>query len=409
MRPAARLSLAVLFAWCAPIWFSAPARAETTVASLGVRSLDGEDDLERKLSTALRTTASTIQGWSVGKREASLEQMLLAMGCEEPDAPCLGEIAKTLATDTLIFGSVTNASGGYELTLNQYGTNDKQLHTASAHGLKPAQLRGPQAREVLLTLLSQLNGAEAPPAPPANGSLRIHGDVPGAQIAVDGNTVGALDEQGYLSIELTPGKHVVRAAGEAFAPAEERLVILDAGESAQLELPIAPPSVQELPPPEAPPEVEEVRETQPKHTMRRAFGWASLGLGTAFAIATIYAWVRIEHINDDTDFRAYRSAFPRAGTTGGVGNVCPRAARGELTAQDPTKASLERHADDLCNEADKLQALQYVFLGGTILGAGVGTYLLVSARRMEKADQKTLSIAPRFGYQSASIQARLTF
>ncbi|MET0285200.1 MAG: hypothetical protein ABW352_12050 [Polyangiales bacterium] len=376
-----------------------------------MRSLDGESEIERKLSTALRTSAASIAGWSVGKRDASLEQMMLATGCEEPDAPCLGEIAKTLAVQRLVFGTVTSASGGHELTINQYDTSDRQLHTAAARGLKPAQLRGPSGKEAVLALLMQLNQVEAPAPVATTGTLRIHGDMPNAQIAIDGDIVGSLDERGVLSLELPAGKHVVRAAGQAFAPAEEKLALVEVGQTAQLELTIRPAEVEEPPPPEAPPEVEVVPQARPRHTLRRAFGWASLGLGAAFAVATVYSWVRIERINDDPDFLAYRGAFPRAGTQGGVGNVCPRAARGELAMQQDGREALERRANDLCGEADTLQALQYVFLGGTLVGAGVGTYLLVSARRMERAEAQppSLSIAPRFGFQSAALEARLRF
>ncbi|HEX5657545.1 MAG TPA: hypothetical protein VFX59_10140 [Polyangiales bacterium] len=383
------------------------------MASLGVRSVDGESDLERRLSAALRSSASTIAGWSLGKRDASLDQMMLAIGCEEPDAPCLGEVAKTLAVQRLVFGSVTSASGGYDLTINQYDTADKQLHTASSRGLKPAQLRGTSGREAVLALLSQLNQVEAPPQAPAAGQLRIHGDMPNAEIAVDGQSAGSLDEQGNLTLELTPGKHVVRAAGQAFAPAEEKLALVEAGQTAQVELSIAPRASEQFPAPPVMPEATSAPERRPSHTLRRAFGWASLGIGTAFAFATIYSWVRIERINDDSDFLAYRGAWPRAGGSNGVENVCPRAARGELAAKPGSedKAGLERRAHDLCREADTLQALQYVFLGGALVGAGVGTYLLVSARRLERreAQQTSLSIAPRFGFQSASLEARLRF
>jgi hypothetical protein len=409
MRSAARLAFALLVASCAPLWFSAPVRADITVASLGVRSVDGETELERRLSTALRASASTIAGWSVGKREASLEQMMLAHSCEEPNATCLAEVVKTLGVQRLVFGSVTNAGGSYELTINQFDGDTAPPRTATTRGLKPAQLRGTAAREVVLALLYQLEKVEPPVAPPANGQLRIHGDIPNAQVSVDGQAAGTLDEQGYLTLELAPGQHTVRAAGQAFGPSEEKVAQVESGQTAQLDLPIAPPMAEAPPPALSLPAARAVPPARPRHNLRRAFGWLSVGLGTAFAIATVYSWVRIEHINDDSDFLSYRSAFPRAGGSNGVSNVCPLAARGELAMRDPSRAGLERRADDLCNEADTLQTLQYVFLGGALVGAGVGTYLLVSARRMERREATSFTVAPRLGFQSASLEARLRF
>ncbi len=416
MRLAARLALlrafAVALACCAPLWSSTQARADTSVASLGVRSQEGETDLERRLSNALRSSAATIAGWSVSKRDASLDQMMLAIGCEEPNAGCLAEVAKTLGVQRLVFGSVSGVVGNYELTISQFDSTERQVRGASARGVKATQLRGAGAREAVLALLSQLNQVEAPPAPePAVGQLRIHGDMPDAQIAVDGETVGSLDEHGYLTLEIAAGRHVVRAAGEAFAPAEEKVAVILTGETTPIELRIAPAVVEPAAAPAEPPLVqnEGTPRQRPRHRLRRIFGWTSLGIGAAFAAATIYSWVRIEHINNDSDFREYRAAFPRAGSANGVGNVCPLAARGALAAQDEDKRALERRANDLCNEADSLQTLQYVFLGGTLIGAGVGTYLLVSARRMERSEAKSLTIAPRFGYQSAALEARLSF
>jgi hypothetical protein len=411
MRLVVRLSLAVLLACCAPLWFSAPARADTTVAALGVRSLDGESDLERRLSNALRNSAGTIADWTVGKREASLEQMTLALGCDEPDSRCMGEIAKTMAVDLLLYGTVVNTSGGYELTVYQYDASGHQVRSAAATGLKLPQLRAAPARESFATLLSRLNTVEPPPPPPLVGQLRVYGDMPGAQIAVDGETAGSLDEKGVLTLELSPGKHLVRAAGAAFAPAEEEQALVEAGQTSELVLQITPlPVAQPAPEESSPPVVtSEPAPAAPKRSLRRAFGWVSVGVGAAFAIATIYSWVRIEHINDDPDFLAYRQAFLKSTVPGGVGNVCPRAALGELAAREPNRAALERRANDLCNEADTLSSLQYVFLGGALVGGGVGTYLLLSARKKERSEQPSLSFAPRLGYQSAALEARLRF
>jgi hypothetical protein len=89
-----------------------------------------------------------------------------------------------------------------------------------------------------------------------------------------------------------------------------------------------------------------------------------------------------------------------------VRNVCSRARAGELAATKPEQTALEKSAVDLCDEASTLETLQYVFIGGTVLGAGVGTYLLLSGDREPRA---TVRLSPRFDAQSASLAATVSF
>jgi hypothetical protein len=131
-----------------------------------------------------------------------------------------------------------------------------------------------------------------------------------------------------------------------------------------------------------------------------------VGLGAALAAATIYSWVRIKQINDSDDYLAYRGQFRPAGAPDGISDACAAAADGKLTRRDPSKADLERSARSLCDEADVLQKLQYAFLGGAVVGAGVGTYLLVTSRDHTPA---SVSIAPRFGTGTALVEASFRF
>src|SRR5262245_3970633 len=98
------------------------AHAQTTVVVLGITSLEGDDELARNLTGALRNAASHVDGWQVSENEVTLAQMALAHGCsDEPDTGCLSQIASTLGTQVIVYGILRRAATrGFELSLSLY-------------------------------------------------------------------------------------------------------------------------------------------------------------------------------------------------------------------------------------------------------------------------------------------------
>jgi hypothetical protein len=380
------------------------ARADGKIASMGVRSLDGEDELERKLSAALRSGASNLTGYSVSDREQSLEQMSLAYGCDEPDARCLGEIARALSVEHLVYGTVIGSASGHELTVYLFSASPAHLDSTALRGASSAQLSGASAKETMAALLRRLFGQEVEPAQAAPGKLHVLGP-PGATLLIDGESAGVLDEAGSLRLELAPGKHAVRLGGPGSGPLDDQLALIEPGVEDEVTLRTAAHPAGDETQPRADDETEPPP-AKPRRSLRKIMGWTSVGLAVAFAAATIYTWVRIDNINEDPDYLAYRAAYPRANLTNGVSNVCARAQRGALAKVNPDQAELEASARDLCNEADTLEMLQYVFIGGTVLTGGLGTYLLLTGRDAPRA---TVRLSPRFDAQSASLAATLSF
>lgn len=374
-----------------------------SVAVLGVDSLDAEDELERRLSQALSASAKKVEGFTVGDRALSLEQMMLAHGCDEPSAACLNDIARTLSVERLLYGTVSATAGTHELTLFTYTTSASRVESKALRSVPDDRLANAQVTtETVAGLLRRLLN------PASTGQLQLTGNPPGSEILVDGSSRGLLDEAGTLVVELDPGEHRVRAARPGYHVTKERTVAIEAGETTRLDITLEKHTTLETtPPPEPEPEpVVETAPVRPRRNLKRIFGWVSVGLGAAFAAATVYTWVRIHSLNDNADFKAYRASFPRAGSEGGVSDVCTEAQVGSLAGKDASKAGLEAKARDHCDEASKLEVLQYVFGGGTLLAGGLGTYLLISARSHETA---TLSLHPHVGAHSAGLGASLRF
>jgi hypothetical protein len=306
-----------------------------------------------------------------------------------------------------VYGTVIGSTSGHELTLYLFSASPAHVDSTALHGATAAQLSGVPAKDTMAALLRRLFGQEVEPDESAVGKLHVLGP-PGASLLVDGKAAGVLDETGSLRLELAPGKHAVRLGSPGSSALDDQLALIEPGVEDEVTLRATVHQADE-PQPRVD-DTEHPPAAKPRRSVRKILGWTNVGLAVAFAAATIYSWVRIENINDDPDYLAYRAAYPRANLANGVKNVCAHAKKGTLVTlypDQPEQAELEASARDLCNEADTLQTLQWVFLGGTVLTGGVGTYLLLTDRHHEP--RATVRLSPRFDAQSASLAATLSF
>jgi hypothetical protein len=182
----------------AAIW-SAPARADSAaVTVLGVRSLDGEDQLERRISQALRSSARSVEGYKVSDREVSLAQMSLAHGCEDVDAACLGQIASTLSADRLLYGNLVHSGDKVRITLFNFNAGSGLIESSAERSVLAAQLAEPTLGPIMTALVQRLAGKGGH----GFGTLRVTGNRPGAEVAIDGKPAGKLD----ASVEMVASK-----------------------------------------------------------------------------------------------------------------------------------------------------------------------------------------------------------
>jgi TolB-like protein len=396
--------------------FATKARADgASVTVLGVRSLDGEDQLERRVSHSLRNSARGIEGYRVSDREVSLAQMSLAHGCEDVDIACLKDVAATLAADRLIYGNLVRSGDKVRVTLFNFDARSGQIDASAERTVLAAQLIDNSLNEIVLGLTQRLAGKRGN----AVGTLRITGNRPGATVALDGKPSGALGPDGELTLAQVPeGPHTVLVETSDGRDRRELSVEVRADTTTSLRALLTQPlpaasAAPESGPVAAPPTAED-KQARNKY-LKRVFGWTSVGIAAGFAIATIYTWVRIGNISEDKDLLRYANYYPKKGA-GSTKDACKQATHGELaekkisptTGQPVTSQQLtdEATSSDLCKEADRLEGLQWVFVGGTVAFAGVGTWLLWSGYREQPV---TVSLRPRFGFQAASLDATLRF
>lgn len=380
-------------------FFSAQiARADSSVVVLGVRSLDGDDELARQVSQSLREGAKQVTAWKISDRDVSLAQMSLAHGCDEPDARCMADIAGTLEVDRLIYGTMVRNEQNLDIALFNFDAVTGQVESSISAKVPAESLTGVSLKATTASLAKRLAGIEV------TGALRVRGGAAGAQVSIDGKEVGNLDARGELLLAgVAVGTHQLKIEkGEA--KSEQSIEIKEAETTtAQMTLAAATLPDEDVED-EAPAPRDDGAPSESNPRLRRILGWSAVGLAGAFAVATTYTWVRIDKINSDSDLAEYRDQFPPA-----TSDVCTEADNNTLaiTKRNPALTDLEGNARSLCNEADTLEVLQYVFLGGAIAAGGVGAYLLLTSK--DPKPSQALTLQPRFAQGRTQISATLRF
>ncbi len=370
-RKAPRAQLAHL--WCLPLLalllFHAPrAHADSSVVVLGVRSLDGDDDLARQVSRALRDGAKTVPTWKISDRDVSLAQMSLAHGCEEPDARCMADIARTLEVDRLIYGTMSRNDSQMDVALFNFDAVTGQVETSITEKVPSDALVGVALKGTAAALAKRLAGIEP------TGALRVRSDAPGARVLLDNKDIGMLDARGELLLAgIAVGTHNLRVE-KAADKASQSIEIREA-ETTTAQPKLAGAGLVAGSEPAPGPKEESKASAPTRHNpanLRRILGWSAVGVAGALLVGTAYTWVRIDRINDSGDLANYRDRFSKSS------NVCDEAHAGTLQKTNNKYKPLEDSAANLCDEADTLEILQYVFLGGALAAGGVGAYLLLT-------------------------------
>lgn len=385
--------------WAGPL--ASAAHAATAVSVLGVRSLDGEDALARKVSQALRTAVREHSEFQVSDRDVSLAQLALAHGCDEPDPSCLGSIAETLAADRLIYGSMERSGSDLRLALFSFDSTYGKVDGKLERRIPSAELGDGRLAGTLSELVKQLLTARSA------GTVAVVGDQPGASVRLDGTSAGSLDARGELVLEAVPaGEHTLLVSAED-GTERELPVQVRAGVRITVRVVLSQATASSEAPvsdPEYAPQSERIdtSEAQPGRG-RRIAAWGTAGLAAGLLGGAIYSWVAIGNINGDADMRRYRAQFDS-----NVGNVCDAADDWQLTlTKGGAFGQLEAKARSNCRRASRLEAAQWVLLGGAVISAGVSTYLFLTLPK-KSALRDQVRIEPRFGrglgYVSASVR-----
>jgi hypothetical protein len=330
---------------CSALAWAPVARADVTVTVLSLSSVEGDDEFARNLSGALRNAASNVRGWIVDPdREVALSQMELTHDCSSSDSICMAQIAATLASQRVIYGSIQRSPIGtrfeFQVTLFLFDAEsgevvDRIVETIPSTSVDIDALREP-AREII----ERISASMRP------GSIRVVGRA-GASVVIDGEAVGVIPSGGtYTREDVDAGDHTVSVDGEA-----EQTIAVAGG-------------------------------TEAVATFTTGGGddgggggsvlpWIGAGLLGVAAVSLgvwIYSMVRLDQLSSDANYERFRRDVGAMNPT--ATSVCDSAYFNATL--DPRGVG-----NSTCSEGATMEILQYVFLGLAVVSAGAGTALVV--------------------------------
>jgi hypothetical protein len=390
---------------------ASPVLADSKVVVLGLRSIEGDDDIANALTERLRSAAGAVPDWSVSVAAVSMAQMTLAHGCEEIDAACLNDISAGLKADVVIYGTLrrNSARENYEFALNV------SLFDAAAgviakivNDTVPRDEEGEaamaRAHKIMARLASTTQG----------GTIAVQANAMDADVRVNGQQVGRTRDGALRLGGLQPGQYRIEIIKDGYAPHVSTVTVAE-GLETSIAAVLAPLDGSA-------PEGSDAYQDEPRGGHRLAWlGWTLIGVGGASLIGMALSMKVISDIDDDSGKRQYSDAVARgnedaieANTPEAViDDVCVAARRGFTYERYGLNAEDARDVADKCDTAETMQALQYVFLG-IGAAAGIGGLVLVltaddSPDEGSAERPRALTLRPQFGPHGGGLSASLRF
>jgi hypothetical protein len=357
----------------------ARAQADSTVVVLGITSVEGDDELARNLTGAVRNAAGRVDDWQVSDSEVTLAQMSLAHGCsDEPDTGCLAQIASTLGTQLIVYGILRRASTGRGVTiaLSLYDTQTGHIERSVSETIPSSRTDIDDLRDPARRLVAGLSG-------PQTGALHVTSNVPDATVRIDGEQAGTTDSEGAFESATVPvGEHTVEVSREGYQPWTGTVTIATGHEmtlDAQLEQGGGGGGGGGI-------------------GALTGVGIGLLGLAAASFGVAVYTWVRIDEISRTGDYGRYRDLTP-------VGNnVCADADANVMRGS----VSLDAVRSG-CSEGATLEIVQAITLIAAAASAGAGVALIVIDGGSSSSGEQAVTLTPSIGPDHAYLGARIAF
>lgn len=391
----------------------AAALADASVVVLGLRSVEGDDDLANGITEELRAAAKGIEGWAVLERSVSMAQMSLAHGCEEVDAACLHEIAGGLGADRVIYGTLrrTSAHDDYDfsLDLSSFDASSGRIEQTVTGVLPRAEAETDALGAHVAKMLIRLSGTATV------GTILVQTTVEQAAVTLNGQNVGEVVGGRLVLEQVQPGSYELEISAEGYRRYRAVVAV-----QANVQTTVAATlnqgdGVEEW-------QRRDIEEsfTTPEDTQGSGaplwVGYTLVGVAGASLIGLVTSWVMINQIEKDELYGDYR-ALVKAGNVGvpstqQATDVCEQARDG-LTYGVLSSSEVDEVAD-MCGRADRLEVLQWVFLGTGLVTGGLGVYFLLTHEEPKAAASTSigglpLAVEPRFGRGSARLTATLSF
>jgi hypothetical protein len=382
------LSLAAA-AWLAPaVVLAEPPDSKAPAVHVLRISSDDADAQAEALTVQLKSGLRAMRGWALGATDFSLDVLSLALQCGElPDARCQAKIADQIHADRYIWGTLKKTSDRHVVADLHLWSRDGTTASSRITYSDNLTVAGDDAlRKIAAQALTELTGG------PARGEVVVRTAADG-EIFVDGQPMGRAEGR-RATLALPPGDHRIELRSGGVAVESGAVTVLP---EAHLEIALAPRPGGAVP--GAPEEPEQAASSSWKGTA----GWISVGVGGALLATGVYGLVRVQGIQHDGGFDAYRKGF-RSGQ-----DVCEVAAHG-FASSVPGAAS-PSEVISKCDTASTMTTLQLVGFGLGAVATGAGIYFLATAPSHDGAPTtaRRWGLTPAVGPRGGGVDVRVAF
>jgi len=350
------------------------ASAQESAIVLGIRSFEGDDEFAHNLTGALRHEASQVPAWDLSDREVTFAQMALVHGCDDPQPACLGSIAESLSVQRVIYGDVRRTSAGsdydFSVNLHHFNAESGRIEHSVADQVASVQTDIDNLRDPARRWIASLSGA------PPVGALTVQVNVPGAEVLVDGQSVGTVNAEGVLRLtDIDEGRRAVRVTAPGYAAFTATVSVEAYGESTlEGELTEGGTSGGGGGPP-----------------VEIFAGIGLLIVAAGAAAGWIYSGITVLDRNNSDEWAGVRDRYSDT-----ISNLCDSPGLGD--------------EQEICDEVATLEILQFVFAGVTAVAGGVGLGLLiVGLTSGDDAEESAFQLIPSIGPDHAYLGGQVRF
>lgn len=360
----------------------------STVHVLEIATEDA-DDQAKALTTALRGRIKASPDFALAEGDQSLSVLLLALKCGDiPDTNCQNKLAERLNTDRYIWGLMKKEGGQVKADLHFYQKGQPDVRQQFTYGDNLTEPLDPALQRLAQQMVDKLTKFGKVGTIKVIAERSINGD-----LFVDGNAVGRFsDGQVELTLPIGDHKFEVRAGGKLLAEGTAKVSATET-----LEAPLKAFSKAE----------QNDQKDASSSGWKKPVGYAALGVGGLMIAGGVFSMLKVNSINNDDGFAAYRKGF------GSNRDIC-QAANDGVVSKAPGAASPSEVAD-FCSSGKTFSTLQFILLPVGVIAAGAGAYLAFSGDSKPSEGPAPAAARPRFqvipavGQRSGSVDVHVSF
>jgi hypothetical protein len=203
------------------------ARAEPSVAVLGVEAVDAPGEMAGRVGASLKSVVRNAAGYRlVGGKD--LDEIKLVFGCVDEKPDCMARAGVSMQVNKLLWGTLRKAAGGYNLTIKLLDVANARVEKFVSENVAALKMSGAGARAVVERLSRGLFVG-------ARSSLKVTCNVNGAAVTIGTTMAGITAESGLLVRDLPPGTVTVQVKKEGYRTWTQQITV-QGGETALVDV-----------------------------------------------------------------------------------------------------------------------------------------------------------------------------